>query len=192
MSFIRKLFSKSEEPAIKVYRASDGAIIPYRTTDGAAGYDMILDMSADDELKDHENYSTVSEIIDNLNLYGYHKFATGIYIMPHQTVKLHTGICMEIPKGYCGLLMNRSSLSNIDRLVLCDNVGLIDSDYRGEITLHILNESDEIAKINNHTRICQLVIIPHLSDKMVDAEKLSDTYRGKRGYGSTGNSIYDD
>lgn len=191
MNFIKKIFGGFKEPKIKVYRASDGAIIPYRTTDGAAGYDMILDMSVDDEV-DPDYFYSVSEIIDNLNIDGYHKFNEGVYIMPHQKVKLHTGICMEIPKGWCGLLMNRSSLSNIDRLVLCDNVGLIDSDYRGEITLHILNESDEIAKINNHTRICQLVIIPHLSDKMIDAVKLSSTYRGKRGYGSTGNSIYDD
>ena len=191
MNFIKNLVGRFKEPKIKVYRASDGAIIPYRTTDGAAGYDMILDMSADDEV-DPDYYYSVSEIIDNLNTNGYHKFDTGVYIMPHKKVHLHTGICMEIPKGYCGLLMNRSSLSNIDRLVLCDNVGLIDSDYRGEITLHILNESDEIAKITNHTRICQLVIIPHLSDEMIDARALSDTSRGKRGYGSTGNSICDD
>ena len=191
MNLIGKLIGGPKEPVVKVYRASDGAIIPYRTTDGAAGYDMILDMSADDEVNT-DCFCTISEIIDNLNTDGYHKFETGVYIMPHQKVELHTGICMEIPKGYCGLLMNRSSLSNIDRLVLCDNVGLIDSDYRGEITLHILNESDEIAKINNHTRICQLVIIPHLSDKMIDSKSLSDTSRGKRGYGSTGNSICDD
>ena len=191
MNLIGKLIGVPKEPVVKVYRASDGAIIPYRTTDGAAGYDMILDMSADDEVNT-DCFCTISEIIDNLNTDGYHKFETGVYIMPHQKVELHTGICMEIPKGYCGLLMNRSSLSNIDRLVLCDNVGLIDSDYRGEITLHILNESDKIAKINNHTRICQLVIIPHLSDKMIDSKSLSDTSRGKRGYGSTGNSICDD
>ena len=191
MNLIGKLIGGPKEPVVKVYRASDGAIIPYRTTDGAAGYDMILDMSTDDEVNT-DCFCTISEIIDNLNTDGYHKFETGVYIMPHQKVELHTGICMEIPKGYCGLLMNRSSLSNIDRLVLCDNVGLIDSDYRGEITLHILNESDEIAKINNHTRICQLVIIPHLSDKMIDSKSLSDTSRGKRGYGSTGNSICDD
>ena len=191
MNLIGKLIGGPKEPKVKVYRASDGAIIPYRTTDGAAGYDMILDMSADDEVNT-DCFCTISEIIDNLNTDGYHKFETGVYIMPHQKVELHTGICMEIPKGYCGLLMNRSSLSNIDRLVLCDNVGLIDSDYRGEITLHILNESDEIAKINNHTRICQLVIIPHLSEKMNDAKSLSNTSRGKRGYGSTGNSICDD
>lgn len=181
------------KPSIKVKKLFKSAIIPYRATDGAAGYDMSLCMEADEEyitfniFDDSFKELTFSDKINMLNKDGYLKIDNGVYIMPGHKVHLHTGISMEIPKGYCGLLMNRSSLSNLDQLTLCDNVGLIDSDYRGEITLHLLNESDEIKYLRNHTRICQIVITPCLSYPMIEVDKLSYTERGYKGYGSTGN-----
>lgn len=185
-------------PSIKVKKLFDSAIIPYRATDGAAGYDMSLCMEADEEYVSSNIYDeafeilTFSDKIKLLNRDGYLKTDYGVYIMPGRKVHLHTGIAMEIPKEYCGLLMNRSSLSNLDQLTLCDNVGLIDSDYRGEITLHLLNESNEIKYLQNHTRICQIVITPYLSSSMVEVDKLSYTKRGYKGYGSTGNKTWDD
>ena len=180
------------QPTIKVQKLFSGAIVPYRSTDDAAGYDMSLCMEADSESDMVDQDITSSGRINALSDYGYLKDPYGVYIMPGCKVRLHTGIAMEIPRGYCGLLMNRSSLSNIDQLTLCDNVGLIDSDYRGEITLHLLNESNEIKYLQNHTRICQIVIVPHLSSKMVLSDKLSYTSRGFKGYGSTGNKTWDD
>lgn len=183
------------QPTIKVQKLFQETIIPYRTTNGAAGYDMSLCMEADIEstsMVDESENMSFSNRIDILNKYGYLKDPYGVYIMPGCKVHLHTGIAMEIPKGYCGLLMSRSSLSNLDQLTLCDDVGLIDSDYRGEITLHILNESNEIKYLQNHTRICQIVITPCLSSGMIETNRLSYTSRGFKGYGSTGNKTWDD
>ena len=117
---------------------------------------------------------------------GYIKCSDGIILMPGKTVKIHTGIKMEIPKGYCGLLMNRSSLANNSRLTLCDNVGLIDSDYRGEITLKLHNGSDSIRFIMNNERVCQMVFIKYGELNFDVAIRLSETSRGEGGYGSTG------
>ena len=158
MNILDKLF-KMPNPTPKIYKMLKQAIIPYRTTDGAAGYDMSLCMEADEEVDlianvtrwdSGTNRSIIRSVIDIMNESGYYKEPDGVYLMPQSKVHLHTGIRMEIPDGYCGLLMNRSSLSNEDDLTICDNVGLIDSDYRGEVTLWMYNNSDEIKFIPNH------------------------------------------
>lgn len=193
-------FKKVSNPTPKICKMLNCAITPYRTTDGAAGYDMSLCMEADEEVDiiahkmwyDGTVRSTTCKIIDILNESGYIKEPDGVYLMPGSKVHLHTGIQMEIPKGYCGLLMNRSSLSNNEDLTICDNVGLIDSDYRGEITLWMYNNSDEIKFIPNHSRICQIVLVRHLTSPMEEVTILSHTTRGSGGYGSTGNMTIPD
>ena len=200
MSIFDRIF-KMTNPTPKICKMLKQAIIPYRTTDGAAGYDMSLCMEADEEVEiiddlipshDVSNRSTIRSIIDILNEFGYIKGLDGVYLMPGSKVHLHTGIRMEIPKGYCGLLMNRSSLSNNEDLTICDNVGLIDSDYRGEVTLWMYNNSDEIKFIPNHSRICQIVVVRHLTSPMEEIKELSYTVRGSGGYGSTGNMTIPD
>ena len=191
---------KMANPAPKICKMLNCAITPYRTTDGAAGYDMSLCMEADEEVEiidnlisyDETNRRTIRSIIDILNESGYIKGLDGVYLMPGSKVHLHTGIRMEIPKGYCGLLMNRSSLSNNEDLTICDNVGLIDSDYRGEVTLWMYNNSDEIKFIPNHSRICQIVLVRHLTSPMEEVNALNSTARGSGGYGSTGNMTIPD
>ena len=178
---------KMANPAPKICKMLKCAIIPYRTTDGAAGYDMSLCMEADDEVDTITSRSNIRKVINILNESGYYKEPDGVYLMPGSKVHLHTGIRMEIPDGYCGLLMNRSSLSNEEDLTICDNVGLIDSDYRGEVTLWMYNNSDEIKFIPNHSRICQIVLVRHLTSPMEEIKELSYTVRGTGGYGSTGN-----
>ena len=193
-------FKKVPNPAPKICKMLNCAIAPYRTTDGAAGYDMSLCMEADEEVDiiahkmsyDGTVRSTTRKIIDILNESGYIKEPGGVYLMPGSKVHLHTGIRMEIPKGYCGLLMNRSSLSNEEDLTICDYVGLIDSDYRGEVTLWMYNSSDEIKFIPNHGRICQIVLVRHLTSPMEEIKELSHTVRGSGGYGSTGNMTIPD
>lgn len=193
-------FKKESNPAPKICKMLNCAIAPYRTTDGAAGYDMSLCMEADEEadIVAHKMWydgtvrSTTRKIIDILNESGYIKEPDGVYLMPGSKVHLHTGIRMEIPKGYCGLLMNRSSLSNEEDLTICDNVGLIDSDYRGEVTLWMYNSSDEIKFIPNRSRICQIVLVRHLTSPMEEVDTLSYTVRGSGGYGSTGNMTIPD
>ena len=200
MSILDKLF-KMTNPTPKICKMLKQAIIPYRTTDGAAGYDMSLCMEADEEVdfiatKMRCDYatsrSTIYKLVDIMNESGYYKEPDGVYLMPQSKVHLHTGVRMEIPKGYCGLLMNRSSLSNEDDLIICDNVGLIDSDYRGEVTLWMYNNSDEIKFIPNHSRICQIVLVRHLTSPMEEVDALSYTVRGSGGYGSTGNMTIPD
>lgn len=200
MNILDKLF-KISNPAPKICKMPKYAIIPYRTTDGAAGYDMSLCMEADEEVDlitnvmrcdNDTNRSIIHKVIDIMNESGYYKEPDGVYLMPNSKVHLHTGVRMEIPKGYCGLLMNRSSLSNNEDLTICDNVGLIDSDYRGEITLWMYNNSDEIKFIPNHSRICQIVLVRHLTSPMEEVNALSSTARGSGGYGSTGNMTIPD
>ena len=183
---------KMANPAPKICKMLKCAIIPYRTTDGAAGYDMSLCMEADDEVDTITSRSNIRKVINILNESGYYKEPDGVYLMPGSKVHLHTGIRMEIPDGYCGLLMNRSSLSNEEDLTICDNVGLIDSDYRGEVTLWMYNNSDEIKFIPNHSRICQIVLIRHLTSPMEEVNALNSTVRGSGGYGSTGNMTIPD
>lgn len=193
-------FKKMSNPTPKICKMLNCAITPYRTTDGAAGYDMSLCMEADEEVEiiahkmsyDGTVRSTFSKLVDILNESGYFKEPGGVYLMPQSKVHLHTDIRMEIPKDYCGLLMNRSSLSNEEDLTICDNVGLIDSDYRGEITLWMYNNSDEIKFIPNHSRICQIVLVRHLTSPMEEVDTLSYTVRGSGGYGSTGNMTIPD
>ena len=192
---------KMANPAPKICKMLKQAIIPYRTTDGAAGYDMSLCMEADNEVDtianamrwdNNTSRSIIYKVVDILNESGYYKEPDGVYLMPQSKVHLHTGIRMEIPDGYCGLLMNRSSLSNDEDLTICDNVGLIDSDYRGEVTLWMYNNSDEIKFIPNHSRICQIVLVRHLTSPMEEVNALNSTARGSGGYGSTGNMTIPD
>ena len=176
----------------KYSRTAPFAKTPIRSTSGSAGYDMSVCMAADPELL-HSPFASMEmnqiSIFDGstyLQKDGYIKCHSGIILMPGKTVKIHTGIKMEIPNGYCGLLMNRSSLANNSRLTLCDNVGLIDSDYRGEITLKLHNGSDSIRFIMNNERVCQMVFIKYGELNFDAAIRLSETSRGEGGYGSTG------
>ena len=177
---------------VNYVRMNPFAKTPTRSTPGSAGYDMSVCMEEDPELL-KSPFSSMEmkqiSIFDGspyLHKDGYIKCSDGIILMPGKTVKIHTGIKMEIPKGYCGLLMNRSSLANNSRLTLCDNVGLIDSDYRGEITLKLHNGSDSIRFIMNNERVCQMVFIKYGELNFDVAIRLSETSRGEGGYGSTG------
>lgn len=198
MNILDKILRRTN-PTPKICKMLNCAIAPYRTTDGAAGYDMSLCMEADEEFDSiarkmacDGTFRNTRTIINILNTAGYIKEPDGVYLMPQCKVHLHTGVRMEIPKGYCGLLMNRSSLSNEEDLTICDNVGLIDSDYRGEVTLWMYNNSDEIKFIPNHSRICQIVLVRHLTSPMEEVDVLSYTVRGSGGYGSTGNMTIPD
>lgn len=98
-----------------------------------------------------------------------------------------TGLAVEIPDGYVGLLFPRSSLSNYD-LSLCNSVGVIDSGYRGEIMFKF-KRTDLMAFAKEYQvgeRIGQLVIIPYPKVNLVEVKDLNDSIRGAGGYGSTG------
>lgn len=141
---------------VNIKKLKDDAIIPQRGSAEAAGYDLCA-------------------CIEN-----------PITIQPHETVKVGTGLAMEIPNGYCGLIMARSGLSTKKGLAPANKVGLIDSDYRGEFIVALHNHGTVPQTIENHDRIAQLCIVPYLEVEFEEQDELSDTKRGEGGFGSTG------
>lgn len=103
-----------------------------------------------------------------------------------QTVFIPTGIAMEVPKGCAGLVYARSGLACKRGLAPANKVGVIDSDYRGEVTVVLHNHGDVAQTIAHGERIAQLVITPVLTPAYEEVEELSDTSRGTGGFGSTG------
>lgn len=109
-----------------------------------------------------------------------------VTLNPGQTLLVKTGIAMEIPEGYAGLIYARSGLATKKGLAPANKVGVIDSDYRGEIMVALYNHSQVPATVENGERIAQIVIAPFLKADFIESEELSDTQRGAGGFGSTG------
>lgn len=107
-------------------------------------------------------------------------------INPDETAFVGTGIAMEIPKGYAGLIYARSGLACKSGLAPANKVGVVDADYRGEITVALHNHSNEPKTIAANERIAQMVIAPFLKVDYNEVDDLSDTVRGEGGFGSTG------
>ena len=110
-----------------------------------------------------------------------------VIIKSGETFLVPTGICMEIPEGYAGLIFARSGLATKKGLAPANKVGVIDSDYRGEVMVALFNHSKEDFLLERGERIAQLVITPYLTADFTEADSLSDTERGEGGFGSTGN-----
>ena len=105
---------------------------------------------------------------------------------PGETVWIPTGLAMEIPKGCAGLVYARSGLACKKGLAPANKVGVIDSDYRGPVTVVLHNHGSEPQTITHGERIAQMVITPVLTPAYEVCEDLSDTGRGQGGFGSTG------
>ena len=103
-----------------------------------------------------------------------------------ETALIGTGLTFEIPEGYVGLVYARSGLATKKGLAPANKVGVIDSDYRGELKVALFNQSGKEQVIAAGERIAQLVIAPYLSATFEEADVLSDTARGAGGFGSTG------
>lgn len=108
-------------------------------------------------------------------------------VFPQDTVFVSTGVCIDIPVGYVGLLFPRSSISKTP-LRMANSVGVIDSGYKGEIKVPLYNTSDiEIIDIEKYERIAQLVIIPISEvNELEVVDDLGSSDRGFGGFGSTG------
>ena len=109
-----------------------------------------------------------------------------VVIGPGKTAMIGTGLAMEIPEGYVGLIYARSGLATKRGLAPANKVGVIDSDYRGEIKVALYNQSDAPQAVAAGERIAQIVIAPFLHAEYEVKETLSDTERGEGGFGSTG------
>ena len=107
-------------------------------------------------------------------------------IAPGETVLVKTGLAMELPIGYAGLIYARSGLASKRGLAPANKVGVIDSDYRGEVMVALHNHSSIDQTIEPNERIAQLVITPYIKGIFSETDDLSDTVRGEGGFGSTG------
>lgn len=108
------------------------------------------------------------------------------YINDHETVMVGTGIAVEIPEGYVGLIYARSGMAIKRGLAPANKVGVIDADYRGEIMVALHNHGVSAAGVEHGERIAQLVIAPVIHADFEEVDELSDTERGNGGFGSTG------
>ncbi len=109
-----------------------------------------------------------------------------VSIAPGETFLVKTGLSMEIPVGFAGLIYARSGLSTKKGLAPANKVGVIDSDYRGEIMVPLYNQSNIPQTISSGERIAQMVITPFIQGVFSEVDDLSSTARGEGGFGSTG------
>ena len=108
-----------------------------------------------------------------------------VIIAPETTKFIKTGIAIEIPEGLVGLIYARSGMA-CKKGLAANKVGVIDSDYRGEIIVALYNHSDSSVTVASGDRIAQLVLTPYIKADFEEADELDDTVRGDGGFGSTG------
>ena len=141
---------------LKFKKTDPRAIVPARSTPGAAGYDMCACLEVP------------------------------VTIYPGETVMIPTGISMEIPLGVAGLIFPRSGMASKRGLAPANKVAVIDPDYRGEIFIALLNHGKVHQVVQPGDRIAQMLFIPYFAPELEEVEVLSETKRGDGGFGSTG------
>ena len=141
---------------IKIKKLNEKAIIPTKGSEYAAGWDL---------------YACTDETRT---------------IPAHSTVKIGTGIAMEIPHGYFGAIFARSGLATKEGLRPANCTGVCDEDYTGEYIVALHNDTDLQKVIEPNERIAQLVLLPYLNVEFEEVDELSKTERGIGGFGSTG------
>ena len=109
-----------------------------------------------------------------------------VTIAPGETAFIPTGLAMELPRGFVGLIYARSGLACKRGLAPANKVGVIDSDYRGEFIVALYNHGKEPQTVSHGERVAQLVITPVLIPSYMEVQELNDTQRGAGGFGSTG------
>ena len=141
---------------VNIKKLNDRAIIPSYGSEYAAGADLYACVEGEVEIK------------------------------PHTTVVVPTGIAVELPLGYAGLIYARSGLATKKGLAPANKVGVVDCDYRGEVKVALHNHSEVTETISAGERIAQLVITPYITAQFIECDELSQTVRGAGGFGSTG------
>lgn len=109
-----------------------------------------------------------------------------IWIQPHETVKIGTGLAIAIPTGYYGAIYARSGIATKQGLRPANAVGVIDSDYRGELIVALHNDSEHPQSVVPAERIAQIIVCPYMNVKWNEVKELDITERGEGGFGSTG------
>ena len=142
--------------SLRIKKLEEGAKIPFRATLHSAGIDL---------------YALLKEPVE---------------IGSHEICQIHTGIACEIPIGFAGFIFARSSLGIKHGVTPANCVGVIDSDYRGEIIVGLINQLDTPFIVQPGDRIVQLIIMPVMTPDIEEVEELTPTRRGTGGFGSTG------
>ena len=143
---------------IKIKKMNNNAKLPYRATEGSAGADLFACLEEE-----------------------------SIILKPNERILVPTGIAISLSdRNYGAFIFPRSSLSSKFGISLANCVGVVDSDYRGEIKVPLINHSNEPFTVNNGDRIAQFVIMPVIIPDFIETEELDDTERGTGGFGSTG------
>lgn len=141
---------------VKIKKLNDRAIIPSYATDYAAGADL---------------YSAMEE---------------DILIKANETVMIKTGLSIEVPSGYAAFVYARSGIAFKFGIAPSNKVGVIDSDYRGEIMVALHNHSNKDYIVEKGERIAQMIIAPYIKANFVLTDTLEETERAEKGFGSTG------
>lgn len=141
---------------INVKKLREDAVIPQIATSGSACSDL---------------YACIEDSIE---------------IHPGETAMIPIGISLAIPKGFGAFIFARSGLGIKHGIVPSNCVGVIDSDYRGEICVGLYNHSNETYLVNPKDRIAQMAIIPVINAKYIECDELPESERGEGGFGSTG------
>lgn len=141
---------------VRFRKLTSTAMTPTRGSAFAAGYDLYVD--------------TDREVV----------------VEPGETVPFYTGLAVEIPDGYCGKIYSRSGLSTRYGLRLANGVGVVDSDYRGNVGVPLHNDGDKPVTVVPHERVAQLVIERCPDVVFYETEELTKTERGDGGFGSSG------
>lgn len=141
---------------LKLMRVREGAIIPKQATAGSAGYDLCACMDAPQTIE------------------------------PGERCVFPSGLAAEIPAGTAGFVFTRSGLGIKKGIHVTNGVGVIDSDYRGEIQIGLHNLSTEPYTVQPGERIAQMIIMPYFAPTIEEVTSLTETDRGAGGFGSTG------
>ncbi|MCM1364680.1 MAG: dUTP diphosphatase [Faecalibacterium sp.] len=141
---------------VKIKKLNENAIVPTYGSEFAAGADL---------------YACLDE---------------SLTIEPGETQFVHTGIAMELPLGYAGLVHARSGLASKRGLAPANKVGVIDCDYRGELMVALHNHGKTAQIIEHGERVAQLLIMPYVTAAFDVVDELGETVRGAGGFGSTG------
>ncbi|HAN44140.1 MAG TPA: dUTP diphosphatase [Ruminococcaceae bacterium] len=142
---------------LKIKKVRNNAIIPQKSTSGSAGYDLFACIESP------------------------------VTVMPSQIAKIPTGIAIAIDtQDYAAFIFGRSGLGIKYGIAPSNAVGVVDSDYRGEIVVGLANHTDMPYEINPNDRIAQMIIMPVANPQLVLCSELDETQRGSGGFGSTG------
>ncbi len=141
---------------VKIKKLDGNAIIPTKGSAMAAGYDL---------------YACIDR---------------AIFISPHETKMVNTGLSLELPRNTFGAIFPRSGMAAKRGLAPANKIGVCDPDYRGEYKVALHNHSDKTQWVNPGERVAQLIIMPYIDVGFKEVDGLSETGRGDGGFGSTG------